>query len=343
MRAFFYFICVLLSAILCHQVFAQTIDVGRGAVPLVVPSDYDDAEPAPLVVLLHGYTENGSGQDAYMKISPQADTYGFLFIAPNGTREPVGQGSRFWNATDACCNFYGSDVDDSGYIRNLIDEIKGHYSVDENRVYLIGHSNGGFMSYRMAVDHPDTIAAIASLAGAAPNELSGPKPEHPVSILQIHGTEDQVILYDGGWIGFNPYPGAVQTVEKWAEFYELSTDAVSPTNGLDLDDWLEGDETTITQYGSGLVELWTIDGGGHIPVLSNTFANHVIEWLMAHPKPAGYTISGITLTDAILVLRYLAGMETFSGELTVEDINQDGKIGLAEAIYVLERISGLRN
>ena len=265
-------------------VSAESVDLGRGPVPLVIPKDYDEAKPAPLIVLIHGYTSSGAVQDAYWKIGAQADTYGFFFLAPDGTLEDSEDKNRFWNATEACCDFYESNVDDSGYILSLIDEVKDRYSIDANRVFVMGHSNGGFMSHRMAQDHPDTIAAIAALNGAAPLELSGTKPKRPVNILHIHGTEDRLNSYQGGEIRGIRYPGPVETVEKWAEFSGGSTQATTLTKTLDLDKRLEGNETTIKQYLNGSVELWTINGGGHVPAFTDSFSKLIIEWLLAHPK-----------------------------------------------------------
>jgi len=284
MRIMSLFLWVLVTGIAFTDAAAQTIDAGRGEIPLVVPASYNKAKPVPLVVLLHGYTSSGSGQNAYMKISSLTNNYGFLFIAPDGTQEDSERKSRFWNATKACCNFSGSTVDDSTYISNLIAEVKKQYSVDPSRVYLIGHSNGGFMSHRIALDHPDTIAAIASLAGVSPNTLKGPKAKYPVNILQIHGTKDSTIRYEGGVIKDVAYPSAMETVQKWAAYNAGSTQAKSVRKKLDLDKRLDGKETTITRFNNGSVELWTINEGGHIPSLSENFSKQVIEWLMAHPK-----------------------------------------------------------
>ena len=280
--------CCILSVLVFTaapgRVEAEAIDAGRGKLSLVVPKSYDKSKPAALVVLLHGYTSSGAGQDAYMKVSPLADTYGFLFIAPDGTREQSNAKHRFWNATKACCDLYGSNVDDSAYLLRVIDEVKKKVSVDPNRVYLIGHSNGGFMSHRMAVDHPDTIAAIAALNGAAPNMLAKAKPDRPVNILHIHGTKDRLNAYGGGEIRGVKYPGALETVTKWAKLYDLPTKAESAEKKLDLDSVLAGNETTITRFGDGAVELWTINEGGHVPKITATFTKNIIEWLLAHPK-----------------------------------------------------------
>ncbi|MFP6583895.1 MAG: alpha/beta fold hydrolase [Candidatus Hydrogenedentota bacterium] len=277
---------VIVSVFSLCPAYAATINTGRADVELVVPEGYSKDSPAPLVMLLHGYTSSGAGQESYMKFGELVDEYGFLLLMPDGTREERDSKNQFWNATDACCNFQGSDVDDSGYLQGLIDEVKKQYSIDANRVYLIGHSNGGFMSHRMAYDHPDTIAAIASLAGASLPDMKGASPKRPVNILQIHGTNDKTISYDGGTIGTSSYPSATETVELWAAYNGIGVENKKRARKkLDLDRRPEGKETTITRYDKkGSVELWTIQDGGHIPGITKDFSRNVIEWLMAHPK-----------------------------------------------------------
>ncbi len=263
------------------------IDLGRGPVIIHEPSDYNPEVPTPLVLLLHGYSNTGAEQESYMQFEPLIDQYGYFYLHPDGTTDALG--FQFWNATDACCNFNGSGVDDSGYLLALIDEMKSLYNIDDRRVYLIGHSNGGFMSYRMACDHPETIAAIASLAGATfynPNDCT---PAAAVHTLQIHGTNDAVIRYDGGSLFGVPYPGAEETVETWV----INNDCVLEGEVLpsvDLVANIPGDETVVTRYATdctpgGSAELWTIEGGVHSPLLSDDFSRLVIEFLLSHPKP----------------------------------------------------------
>ena len=284
---------ILLAA--CAALFAggaaaESIDLGRGELPVTVPQGYDDSSPAPLVVLLHGYTSSGANHDSYMGFSEIADRYGFLLVAPDGTVEESENRSRFWNATEVCCNFYGAEIDDSAYVASIIEEMKSQYSVDANRVYLVGHSNGGFMSFTMAYEHSGTIAAIASLAGANHLEEREPPP-NGVHILQIHGTGDTVIEYAGGEIQGNRYPGAVSTVQRWASYNGCLMDGAG-RELRDLDASLPGHEsgTYLFEAGckaGGSAELWTIPAGAHSPILSDTFAEQVIEWLLAHPKTRG--------------------------------------------------------
>ena len=263
------------------------VDVGRGPVPVHIPSSYVPGAPLPLVMMLHGYGSSGPQTEAYVKLAPLSEQYDFLYTYPTGTQDAAG--NRFWNATNACCNFFGSGVDDSAYLLALITEIQSQLSVDARRVYSVGHSNGGFMSYRMACDHPDTFAAIASLAGATFANPGSCAPSSPVHVLQIHGTLDNTIFYGGGFLAGTPYPGAVASVEQWAGFGGCSLVSTTGPN-LDLVTNLPGAETTVRRYtmgcqpgGSG--ELWTIVGGGHVPALSSQFGVRVVEYLLAHPKP----------------------------------------------------------
>ena len=277
-----------IAGLVASPAHAQSVDAGRGEVPLTVPERYDPNVPTPLIVSLHGYTGSGEGHDRSWGISALADEYNFLSIAPDGERESGGNNNRFWNASDACCNFFGAENDDAGYLRGLIDAVKSSYNVDPGRVYVIGHSNGGFMSYRMAYEHSDAVAAIVSLAGANHAEQRDPPP-HPVHILQIHGTDDATIAYRGGEIQENRYPGAIASVMRWARYNGCDMSRNS-REMRDLDASLPGHETGVMKFNTGCrdggsAELWTISDGSHGPVFSSTWGNQLVEWLLAPPQP----------------------------------------------------------
>jgi len=261
---------------------------GDRPVTVYVPSTYDPKTPAPLVITLHGYGASGVIEELYVNIKAEASKRGFLYAYPDGTLDASSQ--RFWNATDACCNFGGSKVDDSAYLSGVIADIQARFSVDPKRIYLFGHSNGGFMAYRMACEHADQIAAIASLAGAMFNDETQCAPSGPVSVLQIHGTADAVIAYNGGANAGNVYPSAQTSVEDWAALDGCSLTADTSSPPIDLEAVLPGAETTVRVYGAGCktgghAELWTVEGGAHIPALSSTFTSRVVDFLYAHPKP----------------------------------------------------------
>ena len=270
---------------------ASTAEVGTSERPatLFVPPGYDPDVPAPLLVLLHGYTSNGEEQDAYFRVRAEAEERGYLYLHPDGTVDAIG--NPFWNATDACCDFVPSGVDDSGYLAGLIEEVQAGWSVDPGRVYVVGHSNGGFMSYRMACDHADLVAAIVSLAGATFDDPSACTPSRPVSVAQVHGTSDQVVAYEGGHLYGDPtFPSAPDTVATWAGYDGCGEWTLAADGGtLDLDVGLLGAETSVaTAVGcpAGVgVELWTIDGGSHIPALGPDFLPAVFDFLEAHARP----------------------------------------------------------
>lgn len=278
-------IALLLVAVPAWSSSKTTINIGRSDVSVTIPEDYSRHTAVPLIVILHGYTGNSDNHDRYMKFRSLVDEYGFLLVAPDGTREAGGQKHPFWNATDACCDFQGSEVDDSKYLAELIREVRSKYSIDGRRIYMFGHSNGGFMVHRMALDHPEMIAAVGALAGAAMETMEGEAPDRPVSILQIHGTKDRLNLYEGGDINGVVYPGPARGLEKWVEFTGGKPNTKIVRTKLDLDSELEGLETTVTEFGrKGRFELWTIEGGGHVPAFNDNVTRMIVEWFMDHPK-----------------------------------------------------------
>lgn len=250
---------------------------GERPVSPILPANYDPRVPAPLVISLHGYGGSGPLQRSYFGLDNVLSENGYIFLAPNGTRDAS---SQFWNATDACCNFYGSGVDDVAYLSGLIDEAQARFNINPNAIFFVGHSNGGFMSYRMACELSGRIAGIVSLAGATFNDPDDCAPAEGVNVVQVHGTLDATVLYDGGVFFGGGYPGAEQTVQNWVEYNECDAEG-EEIGRLDISAEL-GDETLVTRWsgcrGDGRVELWRMDGAGHIPGLNSGFANAVVEY-----------------------------------------------------------------
>jgi polyhydroxybutyrate depolymerase len=259
---------------------------GDRPVTVHVPPSYQCSTAAPLVILLHGYSASGTLQETYFKVGAEADKRGFLYLNPEGTKDPAG--NQFWNATDSCCNFGKSAVDDSAYISGLITEMQAEYNVDPKRVYVMGHSNGGFMSYRMACEHGDQIAAIATLAGAMWADVSKCPAKNPVSVLQIHGTSDAVISYNGASILNNPYPAAETTVADWVAINGCTGTGDTSAPPVDLVGNIDGNESTSTTYGNCKngtnVAFWSIAGGAHSPGISTEFTPRIVDFLLAQKK-----------------------------------------------------------
>lgn len=259
---------------------------GDRPVTVHVPPGIDPAKPVPLVILIHGFGASGFVQELVFQLQPESDKRGFLYAHPDGT---VGaDGKRFWNATDACCDFGKTNVDDVAYLTGLVKEIGEHYAVDPKQVFFTGHSNGGYMSHRLACDKPDVIAAVASLAGATYLDPTKCKAAEPIGVLEIHGTKDESVLYDGEMQNGMGYPSAQETVAIWAE---KNGCAATTTEGMsmDIDSLLAGNETLVTRHDNckpgGAAELWTMQEASHVPGLGPNFAPALVDWLFAHAKP----------------------------------------------------------
>lgn len=287
LRARFTLIILLLSLIpIAHSQAADVVYPGDRPFTLVLPNNYQSGTPAPLIIGLHGYTAESPYAQSYFALGKVADEKGILTVYPSGSKDS--NGYLFWNATPACCNFEASTVDDEAYLLSIIDSVSKDYSVDPARIYIIGHSNGGFMAHRMACNQADRIAAIVSLAGMTYSNPKSCKPTSPVSVLQIHGSNDAVITFTGGYLFSSAYPSARKTIDLWGKINECGKKPYRVLPRLDLDRKLAGAETTVMRYKGcktgAASEMWTIDKGKHSPELSATFAESVVGFLLSHPK-----------------------------------------------------------
>jgi polyhydroxybutyrate depolymerase len=317
-----------------------SIDVGRGPIPLHVPASYDPDTPTPLLILLHGYTNTGQDVEDWMQFAQHVDEFGFLYLYPTGTSDILG--NPFWNATDACCDLFGANPDDSGYLRDVVEEMQALYNVDDRRIWFAGHSNGGFMSYRMACDHADLVAGIASLAGCTYLDETDCGPVEPVHVLQIHGTADAVINYEGGCVPLGGcHPGGPMSTLIWALYdgCELIIDDPPPPP-RDIDATIPGSETTISRLVTGCdpggsAELWTINGAPHSPELVPDFSRQVLEHLFAHPKPSlcPEDLDGDGSVGFQDLLLLLAAWGPCGG--CAEDLDGDGEVGFQDLLLLL--------
>jgi len=224
---------------------------------LYVPSIYDGSESVPLLFNLHGYGSNAVQQEVYGDFRSIADTANFILVHPDGTDDM--SGTAFWNA-------FGSPsetVDDIGFISALIDTLADDYNIDLNRVYSTGMSNGGFMSYTLACQLSQRIASIASVTGTMVTfNLNACNCQHPMPVMQVHGTLDGTVPYNGNAQGF---VAVEDLVDHWVDFnncntttVETSVPDVNITDGCTADRFVYSDGTN-----DASVELYRINGGGH--------------------------------------------------------------------------------
>jgi polyhydroxybutyrate depolymerase len=221
---------------------------------LYVPASYSATNAAPLVFNFHGYTSNASLQLIYGDFRSIADTAGFLLVLPQGTLD--GQGYTYWNAN------WGGTIDDVGFTEALLDDLSNTYTINQDRVYSTGMSNGGFMSYYLACHLSNRIAAIASVTGAmtlgTPSTCS---PQHAMPVLEIHGDADAIVAYTG-----SNFSEAVQDgLDYWMNYNNNNTTPVFTT----LPNISTTDNSTVEHYvytnGDNCVEVehYKILNGGH--------------------------------------------------------------------------------
>jgi len=261
--------------------FPRTIGGDRPA-EVLGPQEWRRDPPLPVVFLLHGFGASGLAQDLLFRLGDRVEERQFILVLPDGTQNE--EGTRFWNATDACCDFTDTGVDDVGYLMGLLDELEEDLGIglDRGRVYFTGHSNGGFMSYRMACEHPERVAAIAPLAGATWLSPADCTVGDPVSVLHLHGDEDDDVPYFGDP---DRHPGALESIQRWAGRAGCDLNAAEPVPNLDLLNSVDGDETVGQRYVAGCDagitnEIWTLQGVGHVPFFNDEFANHLLDWLL---------------------------------------------------------------
>jgi polyhydroxybutyrate depolymerase len=167
------------------------------------PPSYVPGSSLPLVFVLHGFTQNAQTIMDVSSFNSVADTGNFIVVYPNGI-------GNAWNTNSGMTG--GSTANDIGFIAALTDTMFSRYNIDTTRVYSCGFSAGGYMSHRLACESSRCYAAIASVAGTmSSGAYTACNPIRPVPVLQIHGTSDGVVSYNGGTGGVS----VDDVIAKW--------------------------------------------------------------------------------------------------------------------------------
>lgn len=244
----------------------------------------------PLIVSLHGYGGDSAYQSIYVPLHERVNTDGFALLLPNGTRD--GEGNRSWNPTDECCDSAKAGGDDVAFLTEVV--TRAEEVVDFGPVYFFGYSNGGFMSYHMACKGLPGLRAVAGLAGTSYVEDALCEGASPVSVLHIHGTEDNVIRFDGD--ATEPegdreaafYAGAEEMVKRWSRRAGCDwSEQPQPYALFDLDQQIAGSETRAFRVETGcaegiVIEMWMSVGSNHSPAYGDAFVDALLDWLLSH-------------------------------------------------------------
>lgn len=228
-----------------------------------IPPKYNSKKPTPVVLAFHGGGANADNMVVFSGLNKKADEAGFIVVYPNGT----GRLDKIltFNGGNCCGYAMSNKMDDVEYTRKILDDLAKSANIDPKRIFATGMSNGGIMSYLLASELSDRIAAIAPVSGPMGTPTCNPK--RPVSVIHFHGTADKNAPFKGGK-GVGP---------SGTDFYsvEHSIGAWVKVNGCEKEPVVTKlpdkakDGTTITRktFGGGKegaeVVLVIIEGGGH--------------------------------------------------------------------------------
>lgn len=247
---------------------------------LYIPAGIAAGEEIPLVFVFHGYGGNAQAARLISGFNRLADNNQFIVVYPNGTGES--QDALSWNGGNCCFYARDNNIGDVGFVRQAVEEIEAQYSIDAQRIYATGMSNGGIFSYRLACEMADTFAAVAPVAGSFLYESC--QPSGPVSVLHIHSLDDDVVPYNGvnlipelADVNFTPIE---EGIAFWADQDECPA---APEVSQD------GNVRHIVYApcaDEAAVELYALDGVGHTwPFVELQSSRVIWEFFAAHPKP----------------------------------------------------------
>ncbi len=209
-----------------NQYQSITIDGVERHYIIHIPPSYDKSAAVPLVIMLHGAGHTALGALDSTGWTKVADEECFLVVFPDATRaDPLLPPSflrnpQVWNDGSGRAHTGSHNIDDTGFIRKLIDTLESKYVIDSSKIFIAGFSNGASMSYRLGVELSDKIAAIAPVSG---HLWMKPQPLlHPVSLIAIAGVDDPINPLYGGevetpWWGKEYKPSISDAVTRWAE------------------------------------------------------------------------------------------------------------------------------
>jgi polyhydroxybutyrate depolymerase len=230
-----------------------------------LPPSFDRERPLPIVFALHGATSNPRLMERFTGLNEKADADGFIVGYPAGSGALANV--LTWNG-GACCGYAANQqIDDVAFFRALLDDLPGVLRLDPGAIYLAGMSNGAHMSYRLGAAMADRFAAIACVAGPMAIELET-APARPISVLHIHGSDDEFAPFEGGRGAKSLYgislPSVPDSVMAW-----VRVNRCPPTPREEVLPDSAGDGTHIVRWtyapgaeGSEVI-LIKIEGGGH--------------------------------------------------------------------------------
>ena len=232
----------------CHAAASGSVAYSIGNRTYHVYRPADLADPAPLVVFLHGGFGSGEQAEKTYGWDAEADQGHFLVAYPDGV-------DRAWNTGGGCCGTPARDnVDDVGFVTAMVAAIEKSVPVDAHKIYASGMSNGGIMAFTLAC----RTTIFAAIGPGSATQLGDCESPHPVSVIHIHGTADHNVPYDGGvgdGVAHINGPSAPDVDAQWRATDGCAGPKVSTDGGV---------TTSVADCPGGRrVELVSVAGMGH--------------------------------------------------------------------------------
>jgi polyhydroxybutyrate depolymerase len=236
----------------------MTVDGLSRTYLLNLPSNYNEATDIALVIGLHGGAGSASQMEKNYFLTDKANQEKFAIVYAEGVQSDGFLRARTWNAGTCCDYAVEKNIDDVKFISTLIDELLKKYpNLNRKKVYVTGMSNGAMMSYRLACELSNKIAAIAPVAGTALTTQVC-QPTRPVPILHIHSLQDTKVPYKGGTGIFGYYfPPVENGLNTWIKLNSCNTTSKSVTDFelYSLTKW--------TNCNNSSIEYYQTKDGGH--------------------------------------------------------------------------------
>lgn len=161
---------------------------------LFVPSKYDKAKPAPLVVALHGLFSNPQQIMRYPGLTDLAERHGYVVAAPMGYNTSGWYGARLGKGKTNPENL--SELSEKD-VMNVLDVVRKDFAIDPDRVYLMGHSMGGGGTWHLGIQHPDVWAGLAPIAPAIFRPAADVEKIKHIPVILVQGDKDNLVPVRG--------------------------------------------------------------------------------------------------------------------------------------------------
>jgi polyhydroxybutyrate depolymerase len=244
---------------LVHQTYQRNFTIHT-------PPGFTNSTPVPLVIMLHGGGGNMTSAQGFTNLNSVSNANGFLAIYPEGFGIVPSGGFSWADGRGTSADIAG--IDDVGFIDKLLDYLIANYSINTNKMYICGFSNGGFMTQRLACQLNQRFAAMASLGSIMDTTLfANCNPLRAIPMMFVMGTDDPLVPYNGGPMSGNVTP--IVSIDTLINFWKTNNNCLTTNLPINLPDIDPTENSTVTVFNytncfcNSNISFYKINGGGH--------------------------------------------------------------------------------